>query len=252
LEELRALFADTEKKAAETDDPRERARLADVHAGVARAIWKLGDRAALPFLEEKSLSADIHAQARGTAAAAYIAIAGMDEGAAFMRRWYFTMEGAGWRNFAYMRFLEKISKEAENAESGTLDNIHAFLLEIVQNSDSNGVSDANQANVFLLAHLPGYADSRQRATLQRYANTGNEWRTNTFNPIKAHFDAIPPSKRTDLRIRYPGLPPLPDDPPEADASAARRVWLITTAVGVAALLAAALALLRRAKKAGAA
>jgi len=109
---------------------------------------------------------------------------------------------------------------------------------------------------YLLKHLPGYAHSRQRLALASRedldeTDCGGNRRENLVIAVKAHFDTVPPSERTDLRIRYPGLPPLPDDPPEADASAARRVWLITT-VGVAALLAAALALLRRAKKAGAA
>ncbi|HON48535.1 MAG TPA: hypothetical protein PLZ60_12380 [Kiritimatiellia bacterium] len=61
--------------------------------------------------------------------------------------------------------------------------------------------------------LPGYTNSKQRATLVRYANTGNEHMTNNFNPIKAHFDAIPPKQRIDLRKRFPDLPPLPDDAP---------------------------------------
>jgi hypothetical protein len=37
--------------------------------------------------------------------------------------------------------------------------------------------------------------------------------TNTFHPIKAHFDKIPPKQRIDLRKRFPDLPPLPDDAP---------------------------------------
>jgi hypothetical protein len=37
--------------------------------------------------------------------------------------------------------------------------------------------------------------------------------TNTFHPIKAHFDVISPKQRIDLRKRFPDLPPLPDDAP---------------------------------------
>ena len=108
---------------------------------------------------------------------------------------------------------------------------------------------------YLLGCLPEYKHSRQRLALASKENIdttnfsgGHE--ENMFIAVKAEIDAIPLSKRPDLRIRFPSLPPLPDDPAEAEASAAH-IWLIA-AVGVAALLAAVLALLRRAKKAGAA
>ena len=210
-----------------------------------------GDRSLLPWLAGKILAPDFQDSSRYRAAQAYVKIADVDESVAFARKLYAAesnLGGRGWLGFR-RAFLDKVSAEAQNMDSGTFDNCCAFLLGIVQ--DSGSPDSVNMADRFLLKHLPGYADSRQRATSQRFTVTNSAWTadanvfiTNMFAPVKAHFDAIPPSKRTDLRIRYPGLPPLPDDPEEAEASASRRVWLIT------ALLAAALALLRRAKKAG--
>ncbi|MDD3585008.1 MAG: hypothetical protein PHG74_13425, partial [Kiritimatiellae bacterium] len=43
--------------------------------------------------------------------------------------------------------------------------------------------------------------------------TGNEWSKEKYAPLSQSLEAIPPSKRTDLRKRFPDLPPLPDDAP---------------------------------------
>jgi len=127
--------------------------------------------------------------------------------------------------------------------------IYQYLLEQIRVMDDAIL--LKLYDMYLVAHLPEYAHSRQRLALasrEDVDETGFEgWFTGHIAPVKAEIDAIPPSKRTDLRIRYPSLPPLPDDPEEADSSASR-IWFIT-AVGVAAL-AAALALLCRAKKSG--
>ncbi|MDD2460679.1 MAG: hypothetical protein PHT98_06330, partial [Kiritimatiellae bacterium] len=78
-----------------------------------------------------------------------------------------------------------------------------------------------------------------RATLVRYANTGNEYMTNNFNPIKAHFDKIPPKQRIDLRKRFPDLPPLPEDVSAGDGDRVKA--MIASVVGFAALAACAAA-----------
>jgi len=90
--------------------------------------------------------------------------------------------------------------------------------------------------------LPGYTNSKQRATLVRYANTGNEYMTNNFNPIKAHFDAIPPRQRIDLRKRFPDLPPLPGDAPAGGGGVKAALAI---GAGIVAVVAAWLAARRR-------
>jgi len=89
--------------------------------------------------------------------------------------------------------------------------------------------------------VPQYTNSVQRACLTRFATEGNEWVTNTFHPIKAHFDKIPPKQRIDLRKRFPDLPPLPDDAPARSSAKVA----IAVAVGIVAVVAAWLALRRR-------
>jgi len=173
-------------------------------------VEKQGDRAALPFLAEKSLDAASPKTVRERAAAAYVNIANLDESAEFMRKLNEdpSAQGAG-RYLLNKAFLEKVKLEEKSLPSKTREAINSFLLEIVQNAKTPG--DARNADLFLLDRIPEYANSRQRATLSRYANTGTEYTTNTFNPIKAHFDKIPPSKRIDLRKRFPDLPTVPED-----------------------------------------
>jgi len=174
------------------------------------AIGRLGDRAALPFLEEKGLSTNTYQLIRERAAAAYVKIADLDESVEFIKKMNAdpSANGRSWRYFLNKQFLDKIATE-EKMNSVTADNLYSCLLEIVQNSKNS--EEANMVERFLLDRIPEYRDSKQRATLQRYVNTGNEWDDKTFNPIKAHFDNIPPSKRVDLRARFHGLPPLPGD-----------------------------------------
>jgi len=216
-----------------------------VYANLLWFMGESGDRAALPYLEKKSFDPDTHYYLRTRAAETYAKIADVDEGIALMRKLLATGENLGAWKRTPKDFIDKISAEAEKMGGEASDNVISFLLEVVQNGDNSW--DAYFSDAFLVAYLPGYADSRQRATILRFADTKNEWQRRRFAvPLIAHFDAIPPSERTDLRIRYPGLPPLPDDPDAAEASVPR-AWLIT-AVGVATLAAAALALLRRARK----
>ncbi|HOE60615.1 MAG TPA: hypothetical protein PK576_03140 [Kiritimatiellia bacterium] len=178
-------------------------------------IEKLGDRAALPFLEEKSFMTNAPVFVRSRAAEAYVKIADVEEGFEFMRKIYETQFVQGSRRyFLNKKFLEKVGAEEKTLTPETKENIASFLLGIVQNVESS--NEANDADRFLLDRISEYANSKQRATLVRYANTGNEWVTNTYNPIKAHFDKIPPGQRIDLRERFPNLPPLPDDAPAGD------------------------------------
>ncbi len=201
-----------------------------------------GDRSILPYLEAKSLNPETDKLIRSAAAEAYVKLANVDECAAFLRKLYEdpTTQGSR-RYFLNKKLLGKIGAEEKMLTPETKTNIHSFLLGVVQKVDDSG--EANDADRFLLDRIPEYANSRQRATLGRYANTGNAWVTNTFNPIKAHFDKIPPSKRVDLRKRFPDLPPLPK---EKDDGGPLKVALgVGAGLAVLAALAAWLALLRR-------
>jgi hypothetical protein len=203
-------------------------------------VEKLGDRAALPFLEEKSFMTNAPVTLRLRAAEAYVKIADVEESLEFMQKVYETQFIQGWWRYSLnKKFLEKVRAEEDTLTPETKKNIATFLLGIVQNVENSG--EANDADRFLLDRIPEYANSRQRATLCRYANTGNEWVTNTYNPIKAHFDKIPPRQRIDLRKRFPDLPPLPDDAP------ARSPVKVAIAVGtgIVAVVAAWLAVRRR-------
>ena len=202
----------------------------------ARLAGQNNDRSEMPFLEEATIKESTREIDRQRAARAYIKIATLDESVGFMRKLYAIEGSTDWWLSVYLRFLEKAAAEEKNAEDGARENIYAFLLEVMQACES--AVDANRADLFLLERVPGYADSKQRAALTRYANTGNNWVTNTFNPIKAHFDAIPPSKRVDLRNRFPGLPPPPEDPPKPSNP---YLWPVIAAA-ILAIIAVALAI----------
>ena len=196
-----------------------------------------GDRSLLPFLEGKSLDPETPKTIRSAAAEAFVKIADVDECVAFMRELYEDSSVQGsWRYFLNKKFLGKVEAEEKTLTSETKENINSFMLVVVQNVKNSG--DANDADRFLLDRISEYSNSTQRATLCRYANTGNAWVTNTFNPIKAHFDKIPPRKRTDLRKRFPDLPP-PDDSPAGDGDRVKA--MIASVVGFAALAACAAA-----------
>jgi hypothetical protein len=174
-------------------------------------VEKLGDRAALPFLEEKSLMTNAPGTLRSRAAIAYVGVADVGESVNLMRKLYDDPSLRPRYYYISKFFLQKVKSEEKSLTDEVKSDICTHLLAIVQNTDSAG--DALDAEFFLRDFLPGYTNSKQRATLVRYANTGNEYMTNNFNPIKAHFDKIPPKQRIDLRKHFPDLPPLPDDAP---------------------------------------
>ena len=199
------------------------------------------DRSEMPFLEATALSEDSQKLDRQFAARAYIHLATLDESVEFIQELYSATGGSnGWYS-SYWRFLEKAVAEEKDTEDATRERLYEFLLEIVQDGVDSG--HANRADIFLLERVPGYADSKQRAALTRYANTGNDWVTNTFNPIKEHFDTLPPSKLVDLRTRFPTLPPPPDETPSPSPYLWPAIAFLT-----AILIATAALILRKAKK----
>ena len=180
-------------------------------AALVAAIGKKGGREVLPFLKEKSFDPETHEHIRSAAARAYVKIADVEESVNLMRKLYDDPSLRPRYYYISKFFLQKVKSEEKSLTDEVKSDICTHLLAIVQNTDSAG--DALDAEFFLRDFLPGYTNSKQRATLVRYANTGNEYMTNNFNPIKAHFDKIPPKQRIDLRKHFPDLPPLPDDAP---------------------------------------
>jgi hypothetical protein len=201
------------------------------------ALEKSGDRSLLPYLAEKSLNAANPKTVRRRAAAAYVNMADMEETVAFMKKMNAapSVKGTSWLYFLNRQILGKFAAQEKHMNADTKEKFFSCLLDIIQSS--NDSEEAEMANRFLLDRIPEYANSRQRATLCRFANTGNAWVTNTYNPIKAHFDVIPPKQRTDLRKRFPDLPPLPGDAP---ARSSMKVALAIIA-GVVALAVCAVA-----------
>ena len=214
-------------------------------AALMVAVGKKGGRGVLPFLEEESFDPETHELIRSAAAEAYVDIADVEESAEFMRKLYEDPSAQGsWRYFLNKKFLGRVGAEEKTLTPETKKNIATFLLGIVQNVENSG--EANDADRFLLDRIPEYANSRQRATLCRFANTGNAWVTNTYNPIKAHFDAIPRKQRIDLRKRFPDLPPLPDDAP-ARSPVKVAIAIVAGVVALAVCAVAAWLVLRRKK-----
>jgi hypothetical protein len=208
-------------------------------AALMVAVGKKGGREVLPFLEKESLDKGTHELIRSAAAEAYVKNADVEESVNLMRKLFADPSLRSWYDYVNKFFLQKVKAEEESLTEEVKGDICTHLLTIVQSTDSAG--DALDAEFFLRDFVPGYTNSKQRATLVRYANTGNEYMTNNFNPIKAHFDAIPPKQRIDLRERFPDLPPLPDDAPARSSAKVA----IAVAVGIVAVVAAWLALRRR-------
>ena len=205
---------------------------------------KNGDRSELPFLEATACAEDTEITDRWRTTDAYLKIATLDESAGFMRRHFMERCSEMGGSPTLIKFLEKAAKEEKDADGATRENLYTFLLEVVQTSDYHGADCASKADLFLLERVPGYADSKQRAALARYVTIGNEFMVDRFKPVKAHFDAIPTSKRVDLRDRFPGLPPHPEDPPKPSSP---YLWPVLGIIAVLVALILAL-ILRKVRK----
>ena len=229
--------------AAQTASPASYIRMTETMRRAKRAEQN-GDRLELPFLEATALKEDAERLDRMYAVEAYVKIATLDECIGFMRKLRHIENDLGSRYDFLRQFLGRAYAEEKDAENGTREKLFSFLLEVAQTGDE---ADAYLTEGFLLKRLSGYADSKQRATIQRYADSKNQWPEERFRHVKDHFDKIPPSKRVDLRKRFPGLPPLdepPEETPEPPPPPGRTVshyWFFLAAL----LTAATLTLLKR-------
>ena len=209
-------------------------------AALMANIGQKGGREVLPFLKEKSFDPETHELIRSAAAETYVDIADVEDSVLFLAKYCDdpTVKQGKW--LLIQQYLDKLTPEVKNRlSSDALSRVHTVLLTIMQKTDVRDA--ANRINLYMLQAVPQYTNSVQRACLTRFATEGNEWVTNTFHPIKAHFDKIPPRQRIDLRKRFPDLPPLPDDAP------ARSPVKVAFAIiaGIVAVVAAWLAVRRR-------
>ena len=209
-------------------------------AALMANIGQKGGREVLPFLKEKSFDPETHELIRSAAAETYVDIADVEDSVLFLAKYCDdpTVKQGKW--LLIQQYLDKLTPEVKNRlSSDALSRVHTVLLTIMQKTDVRDA--ANRINLYMLQAVPQYTNSVQRACLTRFATEGNEWVTNTFHPIKAHFDKIPPRKRIDLRKRFPDLPPLQDDAP---ARSPVKVAIAVVA-GIVAVVAAWLVLRRK-------
>jgi len=209
-------------------------------AALMANIGQKGGREVLPFLKEKSFDPETHELIRSAAAETYVDIADVEDSVLFLAKYCDdpTVKQGKW--LLIQQYLDKLTPEVKNRlSSDALSRVHTVLLTIMQKTNVRDA--ANRINLYMLQAVPQYTNSVQRACLTRFATEGNEWVTNTFHPIRAHFGKIPPRQRIDLRKRFPDLPPLPNGAPAR--SPVKVVFAIIA--GVAAVVTAWFVLRRR-------
>jgi len=216
-------------------------------------IEKLGDREALPFLEEKSLMTNAPGFIRARAAEIYASLATGEECAALLPEMLKidnqTVWTAGWRSGILFLYLNRINDAIVKGELSdeAVNLLVGKLLAHTQSLSVPRVADGDMIDRFLIQHCAGYATSQQRLAMwtEYLDELGDEsWDEELrekFTPAKESLEAIPPRKRTDLRKRFPDLPPLPDDAP----AGGRMKIAIAVTMGFVAVVAAWLALRRR-------
>ena len=187
-------------------------------AALMAAIGEKGGREVFPFLEEKILAPVTPAFVRSAAAEIYASLATGEECAEFLPKILAIgneeKSAGGWRNRVTPVCLAKIDAGIAKHELSdeSVARFMAALLTFAQSTDNSW--EAKNADDFLSKHCEGYPMSKQRVALwHAIVTTGNEWSREKYAPLSQSLEAIPPSKRIDLRKRFPDLPPLPDDAP---------------------------------------
>jgi len=214
-------------------------------AALMVAVGEKGGREVLPFLEEESFDPEMSKHIRSAAARAYVKIADVEECIAFMRRAFGINDDEGyWRSRLTPLFLEKMEAAIANRSvpDETMERLLSLLMAHTQTTSYS--REASWVDDFLVKHCYGYRMSEQRLSLWSRIldeDKENELKRKNYLPIKEAIEAIPPRKRTDLRKRFPDLPPLPEDAP---AGGRMKVALAIIA-GVVAVVAAWFVLRRR-------
>jgi hypothetical protein len=204
-------FAETNEIARSNSDVRSQTILYATQ--LINTINRQGDRAALPFLQEKSLNAANPEIVRERSAEAYVNIANVEESSEFMRKIFRINDKEGyWRDTIAPLFLEKV--EAAIANRSISDEVLTRVLSLLvayAQSPANA-QEADYVDVFLVKHCAGYQTSIQRMAMAKSFSDGlNDLEKKHFLPIKESVEALPKKQRVDLRKRFPDLPPLPGE-----------------------------------------
>ncbi len=210
-------------------------------AKMLNRLGDVGDKTLLPYLAEKSLDAANPETVRERAALAYLKIADLDESAEFMRKIFEINDNKGyWRSTIAPLFLQKIEAAIANRSISdeTLTRVLSVLVAYAQYPANS--QEADYVDVFLMKHCVGYQTSLQRMSMAKsISDGGNELEKRHFLPIKESVEALPKKQRTNLRNRFPDLPPLPEDKGTGKPLRGTRP-IIVTAVALAAVCAAAI------------
>ena len=204
-----------------------------------------GDRSLLPYLEEKSLDPEIRRSIRSAAAEVYVNIASVEECIEFMRKAFGINADKGfWRSRVTPLFLGKMESAIANRSVSDETEERLLSLLMAYTQITSYASEASWVDDFLVKHCYGYRMSEQRLSLWSRIldeDKENELKRKNYLPIREAIEAIPPRKRTDLRKRFPDLPPLPGDAP---ARSPVKVAIAVVA-GIVAVVAAWLILRRK-------
>jgi hypothetical protein len=206
-------------------------------------IEKLGDRAALPFLEEKSLMTNAPGPLRARAAKVYASLATAEECAAFLPKILKVDDEdktiISWRYGVTPIYLGKIEEAAAKGQlqKKTLDRLIEAFVTYTQSAYYS--LEATWIDDYLSKHCEGYQTSKQRlvlATAILEADKENEKKREVWLPIKESVEAIPPRKRIDLRKRFPDLPPLPGDAPTGNGNRMKVAIAVAVVAGIVAVI----------------
>jgi hypothetical protein len=189
-------------------------------AALMAAIGKKGGREVFPFLEEKILAPVTPAFVRSAAAEIYASLATAEECAEFLPKILKVDDEdktiISWRYTVTPACLNKV--EAAIAQNEMSRETLARLVDalVMYTQFAYSASEARHVDDFLLRHCEGYSTSWQRLALWTKildADKENEVKREKCLPIKQSIEAVPPKQRTDLRKRFPDLPPLPGGAP---------------------------------------
>ena len=217
-------------------------------AALMAAIGKKGGREVFPFLEEKILAPVTPASVRTAAAKVYASFATAEECAEFLPKILKvgnqTVWTAGWRSGVLPACLNKIDDAVAKGELSdeALNLLVGKLLAHTQSLSVPRLADGDMIDRFLIRHCADYATSRQRLAMwtEYMDELGDEsWEEDLrkkFTPIKESLEAIPLRKRTDLRKRFPDLPPLPGDAPAGGGNRVKVAIAVAVVAGIVAVI----------------
>jgi len=187
----------------------------------AKLAERNNDRSEMPFLEATSLSSDTNTFTidREYTGLAYTELATAEECAAFLPKIFPFIRNSttGLSGRIVTVCLDKITAAiaARELPEDTVGNLLARLVIFTQD---NPPKKAILMDDFLIKHCVGYEASWQRLVLwTRHMDLCKSVISAEYLPQSPPYltlksiEAIPPAERVDLRGRFPGQPPLPEE-----------------------------------------